>query len=29
MKVIACGSMIGTAILFPLANVEGLGFRAA
>jgi hypothetical protein len=28
IKVIACGGMIGTAILFPLANAEGLSFRA-
>ncbi|KAK4147703.1 uncharacterized protein C8A04DRAFT_24251 [Dichotomopilus funicola] len=27
-KVLACGSMIGTSILFPLANTEGLWFRA-
>ncbi|KAK4105813.1 hypothetical protein N658DRAFT_134217 [Parathielavia hyrcaniae] len=27
-KVMACGCMIGTAILFPLANVEGFRFRA-
>lgn len=28
IKITACGSMIGTAVLFPLANVEGLWFRA-
>ncbi|KAK4129526.1 hypothetical protein N657DRAFT_80941 [Parathielavia appendiculata] len=27
-KVMACGCMIGTGILFPLANVEGFQFRA-
>ncbi len=28
VMVLASGGMLGTAILFPLANVEGLGFRA-
>ncbi|KAL2128715.1 hypothetical protein VTI74DRAFT_8805 [Chaetomium olivicolor] len=28
IKVVACGGMIGTAILFPLANAEGLWLRA-
>lgn len=27
-KVVTCGGMNGTAILFPLANAEGLSFRA-
>ncbi|KAK4111932.1 hypothetical protein N656DRAFT_790084 [Canariomyces notabilis] len=27
LKVMSCGGMIGTAILFPLANAEGLPFR--
>ncbi|KAK4185535.1 hypothetical protein QBC35DRAFT_301595 [Podospora australis] len=27
VKIVACGSMIGTAILFPLAYNEGLSFR--
>ncbi|KAK3310155.1 uncharacterized protein B0T15DRAFT_488845 [Chaetomium strumarium] len=28
IKITACGGMIGTAVLFPLANVQGLWFRA-
>ncbi|KAL2180304.1 uncharacterized protein P884DRAFT_193178 [Thermothelomyces heterothallicus CBS 202.75] len=28
IKIVACGGMIGTAILFPLADVQGLWFRA-
>lgn len=28
IKIMACGGMIGTAILFPLADVQGLWFRA-
>lgn len=27
-KITACGGMIGTGILFPVANIEGLWFRA-
>jgi hypothetical protein len=29
IKVLACGCMVGTAILFPLANVGDLWFRCA
>jgi hypothetical protein len=28
VKIVACGAMSGTAILYPLANVEGLWLRA-
>jgi hypothetical protein len=28
IKIMACGGMIGTAILFPLADAEGLWLRA-
>lgn len=28
IQIMACGGMIGSAILFPLANLEGLQFRA-
>jgi hypothetical protein len=27
-KIVACGVMIGSSLLFPLANAEGLWFRA-